>query len=267
MVIKKIPPHPALRQVIKCYYYLENEKEEVIKDTYFADGCVEAVFSIGWQFYKDETKEPWAKVIGQIIKPRSLEIVGKGQSFGIWFYPHTFSYFTNVALNEMNDSVVSWDLLFPKSFADFVGNCMIENRLTELVEGVNSFLMKTYSSYKTQSKDELAAAAVQYLYENKTNPRLDEVASTLNVSQRYLQKIFLLKVGFSQKFLVRILRIQQTLQSFSQDDAAGLATLAYQNEFFDQSHFIKEFKIFTGMLPSKFEKQKLPINQHFITAD
>ena len=57
MVVTKFAPSVGLRKYIKCYYYLENNNDQWITDTYFADGCLEAVFSVGWDFYKDGIKE------------------------------------------------------------------------------------------------------------------------------------------------------------------------------------------------------------------
>lgn len=267
MVITKFTPSTPLTKFIKCYYYLENTDDLFMRDTFFADGCIEAVFSLGWNFYKDGAKEDWAKIIGQIIKPRNLKIVGKGQSFGIWFYPHTFSFFSSIQMFELNDRVLSWDVLFPKSFAEFVGNCMYERRFDKLIKGVDDFLLKKISGYKEKSFDKLTEPAIHYLYQYKTYSDLDHLASLLNVSQRYLQKAFLTKIGFSQKQFLRILRFQQILQRLSQREISSLTTLAYENDFYDQSHFVREFKAFTGFLPSEFEAKKLPINQHFIVSE
>jgi AraC-like DNA-binding protein len=267
MILQKYSPCTQLDKFVKCYYYLENNDNNIINDTFFADGCIEAVFSLGWNFYQKDNKEAWAKIIGQIIKPRELKIVGSGQSFGIWFYPHTFPRFSKVQMSELNDSVISWDVLFPKSFADFVADCLYERQFEKLVSGVDNFLLKKISGYKVQSMDTLAESAVQYLYQHKSSSDLDRLASWLNVSQRYLQKAFLAKIGFSQKLFIRMLRFQQILPQVRQPELSNLAALAYEHDFYDQSHFVREFKAFTGILPSQFEKIRLPISEHFIVSE
>lgn len=266
MEIRRFNPSPQLAKFVRCYYYIENGRDVVINDTFFADGCMEAVFSLGWEFYKDGTKEDWAKVIGQITKPRRLNITGKGQSFGIWFHPHTFSYLSKVPAFELNDRVLPWDALFPESFAEFVGNCIYERRFDELVRGVESFLSKKISAHKEQALDRLTDAAVHYMCEHKWHTDLHHLASRLNVSTRLLQKAFLNKIGVSQKQFLRILRFQQVLESLRRPGLPNLTVMAYAHDFYDQSHFIREFKAFTGVAPSHFELAKLPINQHFIAA-
>lgn len=267
MIISRYAPSARLARFIKCYYYLENNDADAIKDTFFADGCIEAVFSVGWDFYKDRAKEDWAKIIGQIIEPRNLEIVGKGKSFGIWFYPHTFSFFSPVQMFELNDRVVSWDLLFPNSFAEFVGNCLCDGSIDDLIKGTDDFLSNRIAAYNESPSDRLAESAIQYLYQHKGSADLNKLSSLLNVSQRHLQRTFSNKIGLTQKQFARMLRFQDLLQRISQGEKMRLTTLAYEYEYCDQSHFIREFKAFTGLPPSEFASQRFPINQHFLVSE
>lgn len=265
MEIKKFSVSPRLTNFVRCYYHIENPVDRSFRDLYFSDGCIEVVFSVGWNFYKDGKKEDWAKVIGQIIEPRQLEIQGKGRSFGIWFHPHTFSYFSDIPMVELNDRVLSWDTLFPDSFSEFVGSCLHENNLDKLVRGADDFLIRRLAGHRAKRVDAVLDSAIQYIFGQKDKPDLDRMASMLNVSHRYLQRAFLSRVGVSQKHLMRILRFQKVLQNLTQGDLADLTSIAYANDFYDQSHFIREFKAFTGVVPSRFDSLSLPINQHFIS--
>lgn len=267
MKIRQLTPSPALRKFVKCYYYIDNPEDCVIEDTFFADGCVEAVFSIGWDFYREGVREDRAKIIGQILKPRKLKITGKGRSFGIWFYPHTFSRFSRIPMSEFNDRVIPWDALFPESFAEIAGNFMVDDDIDQLVNATDTLLLERLSRYGEHSSDQLVDYAINYLYQNKSTPDLNKLASSLKVTQRYLQKVFVTRVGFSQKHFARIMRFQQSLQMLTQQQSPNLTTLAYANDYYDQSHFIREFKSFTGVAPSAFRPDRLPINQHFITID
>lgn len=267
MIISRYTPSQKLSRFIKCYYYLENRDNGLIRDTFFADGCIEAVFSIGWDFHKEGSPEAWAKVIGQIIKPRELEIIGKGKSFGIWFYPHAFPFFSKIQMFELTDRVVSWDVLFPNSFAEFVGNCLHDGNINELVQGTNTFLENQLSAHEETSTDRLAESALHFLYQYKSGTDLSQLATSLNVSQRHLQKTFLCKVGLTQKQFLKILRFQELLKKIDTGGKARFTRLAHEHDYFDQSHFIREFKAFTGIPPSEFVLRKFPINQHFLVSD
>ena len=64
----------------------------------------------------------------------------------------------------------------------------------------------------------------------------------------YLEKVC--KVNL--KKLAKTIRIQTTLKILLNDEISSLTDLAYENEYFDQAHFIKEFKEFTGLTPKEF---------------
>src|SRR5690606_24478079 len=160
-----------------------------------------------------------------------------------------------------------WDELFPGSFAQVVADCMTANEMNELPKAADDFLLHTLARQKERPIHKLTEAAVSCLYQHPDSQDLNRLASTLNVSQRYLQKAFLSNVGFSQARFLRVLRFQKALQRLSRGGVANLTSLAYEYNFFDQSHFIREFKAFTGMLPSSFSAERLPINRLFVAAD
>lgn len=262
--IRLLPPSPQLAKAVKCYYYIENPHNILIEDTFFADGCIEAVFSLDWEFYKEGRREDQAKVIGQIIEPRALTIQGKGRSFGVWFYPHTFSYFIKVPMYEMNDRIVSWDDLFSRDLSEFVGNCLSDGSHERLIDGVDRFLIGKLAKHPRKRMDDAIGFAVDYLLQKKSEADLDALARQLNVSHRTLQRAFLERVGYSQKHFLRVARFQDALRDLREGTMTTLTEIAHAHHYFDQPHFIREFKSFTGFAPSEFQVSRLPINQHFL---
>lgn len=267
MIIQRIQPSPRLSKLVKCYYYLENTNTPELTDTYFADGCVEAVFSIGWDFFKDGQRENWAKVIGQILTPRNLRITGTGRSFGIWFYPHTFPTFSPVEMTQLNDRALPWDELFPASFAEVVGNCLCDNSLDILIRRTDQFLIERSTKYSHKTTDELAAFTIDYLYNQPPDEKLSRLSSLMGVSPRHLQRTFISKTGLTQKQFLRVLRFQHAMHQLCRRTDVNLTGLAHDSGYFDQAHFIREFKTFTGITPSAFQANSLPINRHFIGAE
>lgn len=264
MQLKIYPSSPVLQSLIKCYYVSESDYTEYVKDVFFADGCVEVVFHVGLDFYRGEEKECWAKVIGQITQPLTVKAIGKGKSFGIWFFTHTFSLFSDIPLNELNDKIISLDNIFSPAFIDFVKNCLLENDIKSLVEEMNIYLFKKLRTSSNPIKEKIAAHAVQYILTEKAASNLDKLVKDCNISNRYLQKIFLEKIGFSPKFFIRIARFQHALHHLINCSNGSLTTLAYQSGYYDQAHFIREFKEFTGLFPSQFQLTRHPINQYFL---
>ncbi|KKX50117.1 hypothetical protein L950_0211885 [Sphingobacterium sp. IITKGP-BTPF85] len=59
-------------------------------------------------------------------------------------------------------------------------------------------------------------------------------------------------MGIPPKMFSRIMPFQSGLNILRQADFNNLTEIAYQNEYFDQSHYIREFKGFTGTNPERF---------------
>lgn len=60
-----------------------------------------------------------------------------------------------------------------------------------------------------------------------------------------------------------MVRIQSVLKSLLENNYSNLTDVAYENNFYDQAHFIKEFKEFTGVSPKDFYSENLKLSNLF----
>ncbi len=71
-------------------------------------------------------------------------------------------------------------------------------------------------------------------------------------TKRYLDRLFQEHVGVSPKLLASILRFQEVYQGWMQDRSPTFFRDQWPASYYDQSHFIKEFKRFTGFTPQQY---------------
>lgn len=102
--------------------------------------------------------------------------------------------------------------------------------------------------------DKLVLAALALIHKSKGNIRIKEMLEQLNSSQSPLEKRFRQAVGTSPKKFASIVRFKNIIQQHNLSNS--LTMLGYENGFYDQAHFIKEFKTFTGDTPEKFFSDK-----------
>ena len=69
---------------------------------------------------------------------------------------------------------------------------------------------------------------------------------------------------FDTKQLTKIIRLQAALKMMQQKQFATLTALAYESGYYDQAHFIKDFKEFAGTSPKEFYKDNLKLSALFI---
>src|SRR5262245_13052130 len=84
---------------------------------------------------------------------------------------------------------------------------------------------------------------------------ISELADYCEVSVRQLERGFRHVIGTSPKVFARILRFQQAQRRLMFDPEADLTSLAYECGYFDQAHFIKDFKAFAGQTPTEYAQQ------------
>ncbi len=102
--------------------------------------------------------------------------------------------------------------------------------------------------------DLLVVSAISMIYKSKGNIRIKELLAGLHISQSVLEKRFRLVVGASPKKFASIVRFKYTMNAYDQNKS--LTDLGYEAGFYDQAHFIKEFRNFTGESPEIFFAHK-----------
>ncbi len=264
MNLKVFSPSEPLKSFIKCFWLSESRYADYITDVFFPDGSVEIVFHVGIDFYRNNEKESSSKILGQITRPLIMKARGEGRSFGIWFLPHAFHSFTKIPVNSLNDRAISLDTFFSKTFIDSVNNCIFENRIEDLLTEVNAYFIRQLNPSVHPVRDRIAAYAVNYIVRKKAETDLDKLVGECNISNRYLQKIFLEQIGYGPKYFIKMVRFQHALHLLSGERTGSLTSFAYRSGYFDQAHFIRDFKQFTGFTPSQFALSKYPINRYFI---
>jgi AraC-like DNA-binding protein len=173
-------------------------------------------------------------------------------------------FFSNLSLNEFNDKAVPLENIFSTDFIHTVGECLQNNELEKVIKKVDVYLINALQKTKNELKDKVANYAVRKILETNGTIDLSDIAFECNISNRYMQKIFLEKVGFSPRYFTRILRFKQTLKILNTSLKTHLTSIGYQMGYFDQAHFIREFKEFTGIIPSQYQSENHPINKYFI---
>jgi len=105
---------------------------------------------------------------------------------------------------------------------------------------------------KAKDADKLVIRAVQIIYDSRGSVKMKSLHEQLYISQSAFEKRFRKLVGASPKKFASIVRFNTVLQDIGK--AKSLTEICYENDFFDQAHFIKDFKQFTGSTPENFRR-------------
>jgi AraC-like DNA-binding protein len=257
MNYQEFKPTGILKDFIQCYFTCETETHVLSEDKVFASGLIEIMFNLGdtrKQFSINGLlfTEPNIQLWGQVLKPIEIKSYGKHSIFGIRFFPHTAVCFFNENIEQFNNAVFNLQDVIGNKINEVYSKMLESETIAQKIEITEDFLMKRLLLFdkKLTKLNLVSGVMVELQDEHKVN--MNEIAISYGVSSRYLQKVFLQYSGITPHLFRKIHRFQKSLYQMA-NNSCSLTSIAHQCGYFDQSHFIKDFKEFTGTTPSHFE--------------
>src|SRR5690606_11079020 len=89
--------------------------------------------------------------------------------------------------------------------------------------------------------------------------KVDDVLKTSIICRRTLERLFSEYIGLSPKYYARSLRFVEAYRLQTKADAAHWSEIVQQCNYHDLSHYIREFKHFTGETPHRYFKRANPM--------
>lgn len=264
-------PHQELATLVKCYWTLESPKEQTpARNTIVPDGCMKLIFHYGDLYKHIIDKEnsvllPKVFLIGQLTKPYEVEPTGETGTFFVCFHPHGFLPFASFSIKEMENTAVDLEKIFGKDGQEIAQNILTANSTSERIDLIETFLF--YLLTDTETIDHFVKSTVETILIANGQLSVNELSKQNNINRRQLVRKFSSTIGLSPKQLSKIIKIQTTLKTLLTKEVTSLTDLAYENEYFDQAHFIKDFKEFTGLTPKEFYGNNLKMSLIFDSKD
>lgn len=103
------------------------------------------------------------------------------------------------------------------------------------------------------SQDVFLDAAVSVIHQCNGHIKLSALSKTLRCSEKKIERCFYARLDLSPKDYLKVLRFRQSLNLFKTNHLS-LTDIAHQLNYYDQSHFNKDFKLFTGLTPGQVHR-------------
>lgn len=264
MTFQEFIPAEILRPYIKCFWLMESDSVVNMQDTIFPSGYIEFVFNLGEAQWLSAVKDEFSRsadieLMGQLTRPLVIQVTGKNAMLGIRFYAHSAAYFLKGDAYDFNDQVGDLGYVLGNPILDLHSRLLHTNRTEVRLGLITEYLLKCLHKTPRQSdKLALLGAIVQDMHRNSYAEPVASLAKRYNISSRYLQRIFHQHIGVTPKLYAQIRRFHHALKVIQQRQTTSLTSLAYECGYFDQSHFIREFKMFADMVPSECSPELHP---------
>ncbi len=260
MRLQNIEPHALLKSYIEKMWLFESSGKMPADDlklvvpnghiklsVAFRNGIVAAVNGKSFT-----SKEQNISLTGLVDVPVIVDVekdVATG-TIVVEFNPQGAYRFFHLSLTEIKNQI--------HPLTDILGT--IAKQLQEQISNVESvdgkvsllqqFLLKQFS---LQAEDNIFEYCIEKITSSKGKITIQELEKKTGYSSRWLNMKFKDKLGISPKNLSTIIRFNQYYNAIANNNEMDFMQNAFYDHYYDQSHFLKEFKRFTGLSHSGFE--------------
>ncbi len=260
MIYKEIKPSPILADFVKLIWIMEyNFSGELPPpERIMTDGIVELVFHFGEPFntyYYDNTKEkqPNSFFIAQLNKHILIQPEGKAGIISVRFYPWGAYHFFDIPVKAFGDKTTNIEHIWGKEAFEIEEEICSAQNNKERVKLVENFLVKKL--IENHKVDFMPDKILRYIQKTKGQLPLKTLLSNTGITERTLERKFLSSVGVTPKQFSRITRFLNTCSFLEKHKAKSLTQITYECGYYDQAHFIREFKEFAGITPKEYFKE------------
>lgn len=251
---KRIDPAADLKDLVKEYWIIESGDAPPGEKKIVPDGFPEIIFHYGDPYrirlfdeWKTQSKYLFA---GQISRHFHLQNTGSSGMLGIKLMPAAAFRLRGIDMSGYTDRVVPLEEAFGSDFIQLAQKIDPEMAPDEKADLAEQHLLSRLE--KTSMHDSgPVGQAVEMILGNNGLVKMGDIAAELEVSRRHLERSFKTAVGLSPKFYSRIIRFNYIFEIMKEGNDSWI-DIALESGYFDQSHFIKEFREFTGEEPSRY---------------
>jgi AraC-like DNA-binding protein len=257
MTFRIVHPSGFLKKFVKQYCFMETDVHEGnVMERVIPTENVQLMFHYKNPFVVFHSNN---KLVTQ---PRSI-ISGLSHSFSdvstngesgvvfISFYPTGACHFFDFPLSEIENQSIDMSDVLGNEIGQIEETLYFANTIEEKTGIIESFLLRRYSPIPSHDYL-LLQKGIDIIKWEKGQSNAVTLSDSLATSPKTLERKFARYLGKTTKQMIKLIRFQQILHNLSSCKTLSLTNQAYLNGYFDQSHFIHDFKTFSGYTPKEF---------------
>ncbi len=236
-------PTSDLTRYIHCYWNLRTVRplEESFVYRVVSDGCIDILFE------KDAPEDIF--ITGFSSKFLEYELGKSFNYIGIRFLPVGFPTLFDIPANELTNSFRPLNEIVPTLYQTLSPGKLTTFDLDAFSTFVDELFVQIIIEKDYPKPDPRFQEAFHQILKSRGTIKQSEL--DLSLSERQLRRLFEYYFGESPKTFAKILRFQNILRAKPTSESLKRDKVFYDEGYYDQAHFIKEFKEFYGVTPGK----------------
>ncbi len=243
VVYREFSPHLSLLDFIYCYWELKTTQRlmEPFRYRVVADGCIDIFFDLSLPHENF--------VMGFSNRYVEFPLENTFHYIGVRFLPSMFPQAFRIDASELTNRFENLNSVVPAASRFIAENIGPELPGDQIRNSFDQYFLKLLSGREVNA-DARFSQAVETILRNAGNINIETGLDT-GISPRQLRRLFRFYIGDSPKTFARVVRFQQLLQAKPSLQSLKENKFFYDAGYYDQAHFIKEFRHYYGATPGQ----------------
>jgi len=256
-------PQPPLNKFVDLFWFYDSYSPGPHrKERLMPDGSIELVINLKdneARIYDRENLDKYTRLPGALLcGPHSsffvIDAAQQASVIGVHFKPGGAFPFFKMPAGELHNLHVSLEDLWGHE-AGLLRERLLEAKTPQMkLQVLEACLLE--QAFKPLERHRAVDCALGLLCNIHIAPAITELADEIGISSRRFIQLFSNEVGLTPKLFVRVRRFQQVLEQIRTGTDFSWVDIAAGCGYFDQAHFIHDFKEFSGINPTAYVAQK-----------
>lgn len=266
-------PRPPLSDFVELFWLYEGYDPPQVMERVIPTGTMQLIFNLRedeLRVYDRQDHNRFQSFGGCLISGAHSEFVvidtaSQASTMGVHFKPGGAHPFLGLPASELRDADVPLDALWGTKAIE-LRDRLLEAETPEAGFGILEQALLAQLARPLTHHPAVALALNEYQSMPRTRT-VKEVSEQTGLSQRRFIQLFREEVGLTPKLFRRIWRFQEVIRLIGSGGRVGWADVALSCGYFDQAHFIHDFRAFTGITPTTYLAQRGEHLNHIPISD
>ncbi|HUL16005.1 MAG TPA: helix-turn-helix domain-containing protein [Terriglobales bacterium] len=253
-----VRPGPPLSRFIEQLWYYQNEPTSHSKERLMPDGCASLVINLAEEAIRVYDPVDTHKMVrlgrtvfnGPRTECMAIDTDEQVCVLGISFRPGGAAPFLELPTHELCNVCLNLDDLWGRLAEEMRDRVLSAPTPLAKLRVVETVLLQRLSGLWDEQP--IVKYAISNIVQAPQTARIAEVVHATGFTSRRFIELFKRHVGMAPKLFCRVRRFQRVLRGITSGRPVSWTDIALDCGYFDQAHFIHDFREFSGVNPTKY---------------
>lgn len=195
-----------------------------------------------------------------------LQPFGAPTCFGIAFKPAAFRDLFQIDMNELSNNMYPLPDVMGKDGSAVTSQIIDAGTWQQQKEIVQAFIIRRASRKTRLPESDWIDLVLSVINQHHGDISVRRICRLFHCSERHLERVFSVHIGISPKRWITLVRFFNVMRYLKSQKLSPLELAAFLN-YYDHSHFYKDFRRFTGENFSTWIKERHPLLSSLMDID